>query len=121
MFAALSACAVFGEDFEVSTATMLISVLAQAQGNGEDDVITLSPGVYQGCFSYRVRDGKSLVIQGAAGTAPEDVILDGEGKDVVLAISGRSDGAEVTLSGLTVQGGNSKDRLVGGGGSASCC
>ncbi len=102
-------------EFHVDTAAEFQAALDAAENNGEDDVIYLAAGTYQGNFAYAALDAKSLTVGGEAGTTAQDVILDGGGNGTVLALNGSSEGGSVTVEGLTIQNGSGKGYGNGGG------
>jgi hypothetical protein len=72
--------------FCVSSASGLLSALAAAGSNGEDDVIEVVQGTYQGSFVYIPTEAFSLTIEGgyAAGCTsrvvnPANTVLDAMG------------------------------------------
>ena len=104
----------------VSTAQELHDALTEAQSNGQDDVIHIVQGTYNGNFIYASTEAYSVTVEGGYTTDcvsrvvnPENTVLDGSNSGVVLALS--TPGHEVIFSvdGLTVRGGNSGSR--GGG------
>jgi len=103
-----------GAEFHVTSAGEFVSSLQAASNNGEDDVLILEAGTYQGNFSYQPRDGKTTTIRGAEGTTPSEVVLDGGGEGSVFTLVAFPEGCFVTLAGLTVQNGM-RDRHYGGG------
>ncbi len=114
MLVVILAGATFGAEFRVSTAAGLHTALKQAETNGENDVITLTPGVYRGNFSYEAQDGSALTLQSMEGSGPEKVILDGNGNGWVVTIASLTWGAVVTLTGVSVQNGGSANTVGGG-------
>jgi hypothetical protein len=95
----------------VTNATELQDALDEARSNGEDDIIYLAAGTYEGNFLYNplVTEHKSLTITGESGTSAADIILDGQNSGVTLNLYDGSEGpaAEIRVSGITVQNGNS--------------
>lgn len=79
--------------------------LSTASSNGEDDILYLVAGIYEGNFDYFPEDGKSLVVKGEPGTSIEDVVLDGGGSGAVLYLNSSSEGGSVRVEGLTIQNG----------------
>jgi parallel beta-helix repeat protein len=104
-------------EFHVTNATEFQNALSAARSNGKDDTIYLASGIYQGNFIYASPnpEHKSLTIAGEPGTSAEDVILDGQNRDIVLTLGDFSEGtvADVRINGITVRNGNS---TVEGGG-----
>ena len=70
-------------DFHVKNIAEFENALV-ARVNGQDDVIYLGAGTYQGSFSVKPNDGKTLVIKAEAGLSAQDVILDGGNTGPVL-------------------------------------
>ncbi len=101
-----------GGEFHVTTAAEFQVALDAAENNGEDDVIYLAAGTYEGGFVYESLDTEhnSLTIRGEPGTSAEDIILDGQGEQRVLYISG--DGT-VTMEGFTVTNGVAMEKGAG--------
>ena len=114
MLTVISASAVFGANFQISTAFELHAALKQAAINGEDDVVTLEVGTYSGNFTFAPEDTQSLTLQGAKGTNPEDVILDGADTNSVLTLWASQTKGSVVVSGLTMQNGNVSNGQGGG-------
>jgi hypothetical protein len=104
-------------EFHVTTAAEFQSALDAAETNGEDDVIYLAAGTYEGNFDYEPPDTehKSLTIRGESGTTASDVILDGQHNGRVLRIYDGDEGdmAEVVVTGITIRNGSYPN---GGGG-----
>jgi hypothetical protein len=65
-------------EFHVSRSIDLQVKLAEAQANGEDDIIFLAAGTYVGTFSYSSEEANDLTIKPEADLTPEQVILDAE-------------------------------------------
>ncbi|KPJ64680.1 hypothetical protein AMJ44_12325 [candidate division WOR-1 bacterium DG_54_3] len=59
-----------GEDFCVSNSTELQTALTEAEANGEDDVIRVVQGTFNGNFIYSSYEGMNISLLG--GT-PQDV------------------------------------------------
>jgi len=95
----------------VTNAAELHDALEEAKSNGEDDVIYLAAGTYEGNFLYAplVTEHKSLTITGESGTSAADIILDGQNSGITLNLYDGSEGpaAEIRIDGITVQNGNS--------------
>jgi serine protease len=95
----------------VTNATELHLALDAAESNGEDDIIYLAAGTYEGNFIYNppVTEQRSLTITGESGTSAADIILDGRGSGRTLHLYEWEAGpvAEVRVNGITVQNGNS--------------
>ena len=104
-------------EFHVTTASGFQAALDIAGTNGEDDIVTLGPGIYEGNFVYGpgFAEHKSLMIVGEPGTGPMDIILDGQNSGRVLYILDNFDGplAEIKIIGITAKNGNSP--IAGGG------
>ena len=129
-FGCLSICLVIvpaadGANFNVWNGTQLQDALDTAAANGEDDTIYLNLGVYYDCFYYSPEETehRDLTITGAAGTRPEDVILDGsewEWSPPLLFIDYHYDDeygpeANLTINGLTIRNGRSEGGAYSGG------
>lgn len=84
----------------------LRTALDIAESNGEDDVIYLERGIYEGNFAYAPEDAKSLIIRGEPGTTAEDIVLDGGGTGAVLYLRSSGTVGSATITGLTIQGGS---------------
>ena len=94
----------------------LQTALDIAKTNGQDDVVCLSAGIYEGNFDARLQDGKPLIIKGESGTTAQDVILDGGGAGRVLDLRRLSTGSSIRLERLTIQNGMAtEDEDCGGG------
>jgi len=108
-------------EFHVTNAAELQDALTVAGSNNEDDIIYLAAGTYEGNFVYSPpgTEHKSLIITGESGTSATDIILDGQGSGTTLYLYDwdPGDAAEVRVSGITVQNGNST--YEGGGISAA--
>ncbi len=108
---ALFAPQVMAAEFHVTNATELQNALSVAANNGEDDIIYLAAGTYQGCFSYRppASEHMSLIIMGESGTTAQDIITEsppgspGWVWDLYDQTSGAL--AYIILGGITVQNG----------------
>jgi len=99
-----------------ATPCALQTALDIAEANGEDDVVGLSAGIYEGNFDARLQDGKSLIVKGKSGATAQDVILDGGGTGRVLDLRRLSTGSSIRLERLTVQNGRAAgDEDCGGG------
>lgn len=98
-------------EFHVTNAAEFQNALDTAESNGEDDTIYLTAGTYLGNFHYGPPDteNRSLTITGEPGTSASDIILDGQNSGRVLTLYDWSLGpvAEITITGITVQNGNS--------------
>ena len=81
---ALPASVVNAAEINVADAPSLTAALATAESNGEDNVINLSPAVYEGHFEYVSKDARSLTIRAVEGAAPYTVILDGASTGRIL-------------------------------------
>ncbi len=104
-------------DYTANSATALQNVLTLAQGNGEDDVITIEPGAYNLTtpLSYIAAENQALVLDGADA---EFTVLDGGGAMRILTIDSTGlldDGAAaVTVRNITFQNGNNASSSGGG-------
>ncbi|WP_457623406.1 choice-of-anchor Q domain-containing protein [Persephonella sp.] len=100
----------FGATFNVSNEQELFQALATASNNGEDDVINISPGVYNiknvgsNNFKYEAKstENYSLTIVGAG---IDKTIIEGKNSTgSILYISSNGNG-NVTVKNLTIKGG----------------
>ena len=104
--------------FCVRTATDLTSALLNARNNGEDDIIQLVQGTYQGGFFFFPTEAFNLTTEGGytSGCAsrvvdPTNTVLDGTGTTRVFSLSS-SQSSDLTVDGLTLQNGAA---IAGGG------
>ena len=107
--------------FCVSNAGELQTALTTAASNGEDDIIRMVQGTYNGHFSYASYEANSLTVEGGytEGCAsreidPTNTVLDGGGIDTVLALISQG-AANFSVEGLTLQNGNPSTVDDGGG------
>ncbi|HKY63915.1 MAG TPA: choice-of-anchor Q domain-containing protein [bacterium] len=108
--------------FDVTNGAELEAALATAQSNGEGDTINLAPGLYTSGsgFSYLAAATENFPIS-LAGTGPGVTVLDGGDAHRVLgiettAVTPDDAGADVALSGLTIQNGEVSSAFGVGGG-----
>jgi len=101
----------WGAVFCVSTPAELQAALFAAETNGEDDIIKVIQGTYNGNFTYNSNEGHSIALLGgytsgcaSRGTNPSNTILDGGGSDRVLYFK-NSDGGNIYIEGFTIQNG----------------
>ena len=111
----------FGAIFCVSDEAELQAALTTAASNGEDNVIRITQGTYNGNFTYASTEGYSLIVEGGytEGCAsreidPANTILDGGEADTVLALVSQEAG-NFSVEGLTLQNGNASTVDDGGG------
>jgi hypothetical protein len=95
----------------VTDATQLQNALTAAQANGDDDVIQLEQGTYNGNFTFDSSEGKNISIlgghtSGCAGRVqdPTNTTLDGGTNGKVLEIK-NTNGGNIAVEGLTLQNG----------------
>ena len=105
----------------VSNAIELQAALSTAASNGEDDIIRIVQGTYDGNFVYASTEGNSLTVEGgytggctSRVVNPENTVLDGGGIDTVLALASQGV-AKFFVIGLTLQNGNTATGDDGGG------
>jgi uncharacterized repeat protein (TIGR01451 family) len=106
--------------FCVSTAPDLATSLLVAESNGEDDLIQVVQGMYEGRFIYSAAEERRLTVEGGylAGCAsrvvdPANTVLDGVGTGPVLGLaSARS--ADFVVDGFTIQNGSTTGAIGGG-------
>jgi len=86
--------------FEVTTADEFQAALATAGGNGAENEIVLSEGVFKGNFKYVAEHGSGLTIRGKGS---RKTILDGESRAFVLffSLSAHAPRIEVSALGIT--------------------
>ncbi len=108
----------FGALFCVSDSNQLQTALAIAQSNGENDLIQVAQGNYNGNFSYNSNEDFSLTIEGgySAGCSnrrlnPANTVLDSERIGRALFIQGNST-RDFLLSGITLQNGDESGLYV---------
>jgi len=110
----------YGAEFCVSNATELQDALAQAETNGQDDIIKVQQGVYIGNFSYSSSQGNGMTLLGGYTSGctdrdldPANTVLDAEGSGRVLYLNNHTNGGDILVEGFTVQNGDSSGE--GGG------
>lgn len=99
-------------EFHITDSTGLYNALSTASNNGQDDIIYLATGTYQGNFTCNTTDAKSLVIKAEPGSSAQNVILDGGSSGSVLTIEGSAGGGTVSLEDLTLQNGTQSGIFV---------
>ena len=112
----------FADTFCVSTAGELQSALTTATANGEDDVIQVVQGLYEGNFIYASTEAFGLSVEGGyvAGCSSwvvdsANTVLDGMSTGTVLALSTTPNGDfALTVDGLTLQNGVATHEQGGG-------
>ena len=102
----------WGAVFCVSTATEFQDALTVAETNGEDDIIKVVRGIYNGNFTYSSDEGKSVTLLGgyAPGCTsrlvdPSNTVLDGGSSGGVLSIDNLN-GGNIFIEGFTIQNGD---------------
>lgn len=87
----------------------LQSALDATESNGEDDVIKIVQGTYQGGFAYQSWEGYNIRLEGGYNANcqsqvldPQNTILDGQNQLGVLRIS-QQEGGDIYVEGLTIQ------------------
>ncbi|MCP4690473.1 MAG: hypothetical protein GY859_20630, partial [Desulfobacterales bacterium] len=104
-------------EFTVNTATALQNILAVARNNGEDDVITMEPGVYTlgASLSYTPGENQGLLLEGAGADL---TVIDGGNTMQILKIdvSGLADdaNASIRIRGVAFRKGNGASDSGGG-------
>ena len=111
---------VYGETFCVNSAAGLHAALNTATSNGQDDVVKIVQGTYNGNFIYASTEPYGVTIEGGYGNKcrsrvvdPTNTILDASSSGVVVALSAPDHAVLFSVDGLTIRGGNSGSR--GGG------
>lgn len=106
--------------FCVSTSSELHNALTTAANNGQDDIIRLVQGTYNGNFIYTSTETYGVTIEGGYTAScssrvvnPENTVLDAGGSGPVLVLSSPNVVANFDVSGLTLQTGQSTE--YGGG------
>ncbi|RKY41312.1 MAG: hypothetical protein DRP81_08545, partial [Candidatus Omnitrophota bacterium] len=106
--------------FCVSNSSELHSALTSATSNGEDDVIKIVQGTYNGSFIYASHEPYDVTIEGGytAGCAsrvvnPTNTVLNGGGNGPVLVLSCDEE-VNFTVDGLTFENGKVANRNGGG-------
>jgi len=102
--------------------TSLQAALTAAQSNGQDDIIKVVQGTYNGHFSYNSSEGHGITLLGGytAGCAgrvvdPANTILDGGTTGGVLSLTNDSIGGNVYVEGFTLQNGGGANTYYGAG------
>jgi predicted outer membrane repeat protein len=102
--------------------TSLQAALTAAQSNGEDDVIKVVQGTYNGHFSYTSDEGHSITLLGGYTTGcagrevdPANTILDGGTTGGVLSLANNSIGGNVYVEGFILQHGGGASTYYGAG------
>ena len=101
-------------DFCVGTTTQLNTALTTAASNGEDDVIKIQQGTYNGNFIYSAStEAYGVTIEGGyiAGCVSREVVaantvLDAKNSGHVLVLSAPNVAANFVVDGLTIYNGN---------------
>jgi predicted outer membrane repeat protein len=103
----------------VGSATDLTAALSAAESNGEDDLIQVVQGTYNGNFVYFTNEAYSLTIKGgytvdcaSRVVDPANTVLDGQGAATVLALESTGLAVAMSVDGVTLQHGANSD---GGG------
>ena len=111
----------FGATFCVNDEAELKAALTTAASNGEDDIIQIIQGTYNGNFVYASTEENSLTVEGgytedcASRTIdPANTISDGGRIDTVLALVSQ-EAANFSVEGITLQNGNTSTVDYGGG------
>jgi len=101
----------WGAVFCVSTPTELQNALDAAETNGEDDIIKVCQGTYNGSFYFFSDEGLGITLLGGYSSDcadrvvnPSNTILDGGGLSCVLSLL-NTNGGDVYLEGFTIQNG----------------
>jgi hypothetical protein len=95
--------------------------LATTESNGQDDIIHIVQGTYNGNFIYASTEQYGITIEGGYTSNctsrvvnPENTMLDAGGSGVVLALSSPEAAADFSVDGLTVQNGRVTGNFGGG-------
>jgi len=102
----------FSAEFNVSTGRQLFNALATAQDNGEDDTITIAPGIYEGEFKFITSEAKGLTI--TSGGTLNEAILDSGGVSRVFYFYADDIEADFNAYGITFRNGKVSDSNGGG-------
>jgi hypothetical protein len=102
------------ETFCVSTVQELHDALKNAQNNGQDDVIQIVQGTYNGNFVYTSTESYYVIIEGGyvsgcvsrAGDS-QNTVLDGGASGSVMVISAENTAASFTVDGISLRNGDS--------------
>jgi hypothetical protein len=104
------------ETFCVNTAQELHDALTGAQSNGQDDIIRIVQGTYNGNFIYASTEEYSVTVEGGYATGcssrtinAENTVLDGGGSGPVLVLSS-SEVSAYKVEGITLRNGSVTDR-----------
>ncbi len=111
-----------GAVFCVSNETQLENALSQAAHNGEDDLIRIAKGLYEGNFAYDSDESNSLTLEGGYASDcmlrkvdPGNTILDGGSTDRVLFFNSNAI-SDLSIEGLTFQHGFPQQQMGLAGG-----
>jgi hypothetical protein len=109
----------WGAVFCVSTATELQNALDVAETNGEDDIIKVCQGTYNGNFYFFSDEGLGITLLGGYTSDcddrvvnPSNTILDGGSSGMVLGLY-NSNGGDILIEGFTIQNGAGNDYGIG--------
>jgi len=109
----------WGAVFCVSTPTELQNALDVAAINGEDDIIKVCQGTYNGNFYFYSSEGYSITLLGGYTlncadrvVNPSYTVLDGGGSGRVLDLD-NSNGGDILIEGFTIQNGDGNYYGVG--------
>ncbi|MGZ6229985.1 MAG: choice-of-anchor Q domain-containing protein [Syntrophales bacterium] len=105
----------------VNDAATLQTALTDAESNGQDNVIKVVQGTYNGNFTYESGGGRSITLEGGytAGcigrvVSPANTILDGLGSGTALFLSHDSYGGDILVDGFTIRNGKGTYNVGGG-------
>jgi len=108
--------------FCVSNEADLSNALTIAKDNGEDDLVKVQQGTYNGNFIYASAEPNGLTIEGGyfEGCAsrvvdPENTVLDAQETGRVLTLSAPDVDADLVIESLTIQNGYVKGDKNGAG------
>jgi hypothetical protein len=111
------------DEYCVSTTTELQNALTDAQANGEDDIIRIAQGTYNGSFIYQSNEGHSITLLGGYGTGctgrvlnPLYTILDAAGTGQRVLLIENNGGGDILIEGIAVRNGNQSEFSINGGG-----
>jgi len=109
-----------GAEFCVSDESGLQNALTDAAANGENDIIKVVQGNYNGAFAYDSSEGHSISVSGGytSGCATRvlnsaNTVLDSAGSGTVLDLSD-SAGGDILIEGFTLKNGNNSANSGGG-------
>jgi parallel beta-helix repeat protein len=112
---------VYAETFCVNTPASLHAALNTAKSNGQDDVIQMVQGTYNGNFIYASTEAYGVTIEGGYATNcasrdvnPENTVLDGGTSGIALALSNPDTNSNFKVEGLTLQNGIAPGNRGGG-------